>query len=132
MAAPWRERGEGDVEGEDMKMTDQEKDIASSIGWFYMRTEDDRPFESCKVAVKAIKMLGITEIKCEKCLENTQIHIKLHRPGLLIGKDGKNIQALKVYLSDYFEEAFSIIIEEDHLEAYLFEFTYAFADLETL
>lgn len=81
------------------KMTDTERDVARRIGLFYFEKERDldKDADTIILANKAneiLRKLGITGIE----VEGNIIHIKLNKPGLLIGSKGKTLSELEEYL----------------------------------
>lgn len=89
--------------------SEEEKKIAREIGYFIY---EKNKFSICE-AIKELKYYGIKEIK----LKGDKLTIRLSRPGLLIGKKGENIEALKNKLKVI------IIVEEDHLDSYMSSFS---------
>ena len=71
-------------------------------------------FEYSDFNVSLISM-GITDVSVEQNKKEMKITITLERPGLLIGKKGRVIDALETYLKDAFDTTVSIIIEESKL-----------------
>lgn len=74
---------------------------------------------------KEIDTLKITRIDID---ENYKITITLHRPGLLIGMRGENINALAEHLKKYISDEISIHIDEDHLLDYLYAQDYSYEE----
>ena len=57
----------------------------------------------------------ITDIKAEEKTKEYILHITTHRPGILIGKQGRDIERLNSYLNKNFNKPVRIIIIENTL-----------------
>lgn len=92
-------------------MTKTQIEIAQKIGQFYLEKWGDS-----KKANEEIYKLGVTNIY----VQGKSIYVILGRPGLLLGKGGKNIEKLQEYLDC------SIYIIEDTLRItdYMYVYDY--------
>lgn len=101
------------------KMTYEEKEVAREIGIFILKEniskypESEHHFVYIKT-LESINILGITSI----LLERGNVVIKLHSPGLLIGKKGSRISAMEKALDK------KILIHEDTLRDFLIPYWY--------
>lgn len=108
-------------------MTQEEKQkqeieqlIASEIGYFYYyRIENGTVKEQVAEASKEIKAIRITKIE----FDGKDIHITTERPGVLIGRKGKDINDLTAYLHTKVVFETLHIVEERVLQK-LYSFQY--------
>ena len=100
-----------------MKYTEIEKRIARDIGLFCFKKD-----ESVTNALNELKLLNITDLAVEDMDDDIRVTITLGRPGLLIGCNGTNIEALQKYLSEKNEKTVKIHIVENCLSDYLTAF----------
>lgn len=107
-----------------MNLTEKEKKIAQGI-WEYYRSKDSKESDLEVLydnVNREVMSLGISSIK----EQGDDIAITLSRPGLLIGSQGKNIEALLSYIQKenplYTIKKIKII--EDRLPDYLYHYFY--------
>ena len=109
-----------------IKYTEMEKKLLTCIGEFYFNKNKlvvDEPPRPAYIlgyneAHKEITELQITDIKYDEAIKT--MYLTLHRPGLLIGEKGKNIDALREHIWKEFEEDIHISIIETNLNWYLY------------
>jgi hypothetical protein len=120
------------------KMTDIERNIAREIGYYYldkyMPKFDDNAFpltpeqielyhSAYDKANKDISLLQITAIEFNE--EENIVYIKLHRPGVLIGERGNNIDGITNKLKKEINPTIEIKIIEDKLNDNLYVHDYS-------
>jgi ribosomal protein S3 len=105
-----------------MTIEDKTRYVASSVGFFYYHL--DR--ENLEEATKSLNMLKITKIEYDE--EACVAVIHLQRPGIIIGRKGKNIEALLAYVqkqcASYFEVKSIKIVEAPEIYG-LWDFAYS-------
>ncbi len=104
-------------------MTDNElkvNAIASQIGFYYFENSIGFNLNArINNSTLTIQSLGITDIT----YENNIVTITLHHPGLLIGKAGRNIDALTKYIKEHLNFDFTEIkLIENKFFNYLYTF----------
>ena len=92
--------------------------LASHIGHFWLTLQGGVSPEHYKKAREAIEVLGISGLDIHK----NKIKITLLRPGLLIGREGENIDKLQAYLSKEYKKKMVIRIVEEQALQYLFPY----------
>jgi predicted metal-dependent RNase len=111
------------------KMTDIEKNIAREIGYYYLDKympefdEIDLYHSAYDKANKDISLLQITAIEFNE--EENIVYIKLHRPGVLIGERGNNIDGITNKLKKEINPTIEIKIIEDKLNDNLYVHDYS-------
>lgn len=63
---------------------------------------------------KKLKSSGISSIKIERFPDRANVTIKTSKPGMVIGRDGKEINKLKEELHKQFGKSIYLNIEQDH------------------
>lgn len=128
-----------------MQYTDKEKNVIRAIGDFFFYDESEKEkakhpelhndltkelTEALKKEVqeeyfncynnthKRIHDLKITRIEWNDATK--EVAITLHRPGVLIGRRGEDIEKLTKYLKRNVHDKVKIKVIEDHLENYLY------------
>lgn len=89
----------------------REKSFKTHIRYFF-EGFDDYLEPTIKISINTF---GITDFKFREYRNYYQITITLERPGLLIGKHGTTIDALKKSLSDMYNKQVKIEIKESKL-----------------
>jgi hypothetical protein len=94
--------------------------IASQIGFYYFENSIGVNLNArINNTTLTIQSLGITNI----AYENGIVTITLYRPGLLIGKAGRNIDSLTEYIKQHVDFDFTgIKLIENKLFSYLYTF----------
>jgi ribosomal protein S3 len=82
----------------------RERSVKRSINWFFQNEGINR---------SSLEITNITVKETKK--DRLIINITLQRPGLLIGKEGKTINALEKYLEMLYETRITILIHESKL-----------------
>jgi len=100
------------------KFEQENQNIASILGNFYIQKQGKDGFTKAgyKRANEDILSLGITDIK----IFGNKITITLTRPGLLIGRRGENIDALKEYFTKELKKPIQIYIIENRVLGWLY------------
>lgn len=106
------------------------RNIAQLIGLYYVKLAGLSGLDKMKYdkAREDVISLGVTKIE----FRGTVVTITLIRPGLLIGRHGKNIDDLTEYLSKQLRQKISINIIEDKIIGWLIPYEpYSDADLDS-
>jgi len=106
------------------------RNIAQLIGLYYVKLAGLSGLDKMKYdkAREDVISLGVTKIE----FRGTVVTITLIRPGLLIGRHGKNIDDLTEYLSKQLRQKISINIIEDKIIGWLIPYEpYFDADLDS-
>lgn len=93
------------------------QNIAAEIGYYYL----DKNYDVTELYPKTraeISTLGITQIEFKK----GNIIITLTRPGLLIGRNGDNINALEKFLRLRIKYK-KLLVEEDQIISWLYPYS---------
>ena len=96
---------------------DKAIDLARKISFFYLEKfeKGGEAEDTVHAANAAIDRLGITKLE----VKGNRYVITLIRPGILIGRRGETIDALKKYLQENLNPKASIHIYEDKVISYL-------------
>jgi hypothetical protein len=97
-----------------MKTPDATANILRSIGYFFLQ-RNENSFDKTR---KHLKDLFITDVR----YKNKILTIRLGRPGILIGKRGETIDALKKHLEASLGEGLKIKIVENNIDEFLYSF----------
>ena len=106
------------------------RNIAQLIGFYYVKLAGLSGLDKMKYdrAREDVISLGITKID----FSGSVVTISLTRPGLLIGRHGKNIDDLTEYLSKELKQKVSINIIEDKITGWLIPYEpYSYDDIDS-
>jgi len=106
--------------------TSIEKTVIRTIGQFYLE-KNSMNYIECH---RELDMLQIRDVSVDNiiatspslvCKNSKRINITLERPGILIGKNGENIEALKKYLKENLSfDEFVINLKESSINTWLY------------
>jgi len=107
------------------KKVDKIRSVIYLFQEFYLNKHHSTDMEKMyEEAREEMSILGITAIN----ITRKKLIIRLQRPGILIGRHGENIDALKKFLQDH-EEKRALIIEEEKILNILLPYYYTDDDL---
>jgi ribosomal protein S3 len=99
--------------------------LASDIGDYYLSIQEGVYKANYDKARFDIVSMGISNLD----VKGNRVMIRLTRPGLLIGRKGSNIDAMKDFLSKKYKKNIVIDIEEDKVLQYLIPYSPEDCDL---
>jgi hypothetical protein len=96
------------------KISEEVKDIAAKIGLFVLQESDGDYGKACEEVTR----LRINRLDIEEEGTARKLTIETSRPGLLIGKRGKRIEALQEYLGIHL----CIVETQEHILDYIYPY----------